>query len=153
MEDARTVRLRSSSCEDDPVEEEVTVEQACLCVTLANMIGDLGDDAGDVIPLPNVGRDTLPLVAAYLRRKVAGEELDDTFCDEFDDTTLFALTMAANFLDCQPLMDCGCKRIARLVKQCRTPEEIRRRFNIVNDFTPEEEEDLRRENAWLDMED
>ena len=29
-----------------------------------------------------------------------------------------------------------------------TPEQIRAIFNIVNDFTPEEEEEVRGENAW-----
>lgn len=29
----------------------------------------------------------------------------------------------------------------------KTPEELRKHFNIVNDFTPEEEEAVRRENA------
>lgn len=30
----------------------------------------------------------------------------------------------------------------------KTPEEIRKTFNIKNDFTPEEEEEVRRENQW-----
>ncbi|MBO8589779.1 hypothetical protein INN88_14385, partial [Staphylococcus aureus] len=30
----------------------------------------------------------------------------------------------------------------------RTPEEIRKNFSIKNDFTPEEEEEVRRENQW-----
>jgi S-phase kinase-associated protein 1 len=30
----------------------------------------------------------------------------------------------------------------------KTPEEIRKIFNIENDFTPEEEEEVRRENQW-----
>lgn len=30
----------------------------------------------------------------------------------------------------------------------KTPEEIRRTFGIKNDFTPEEEEEVRRENMW-----
>ncbi|WJX45229.1 hypothetical protein P8452_32124 [Trifolium repens] len=30
----------------------------------------------------------------------------------------------------------------------KTPEEIRKIFNIKNDFTPEEEEEVRRENSW-----
>merc|ERR1711907_41075 len=32
----------------------------------------------------------------------------------------------------------------------KTPEEIRVRFNIKNDFTPEEEEEVKRENAWCE---
>ena len=38
-------------------------------------------------------------------------------------------------------------QVAEYIKQCKTPEEIRLRFNIPNDFTPEEEE-VRKENAW-----
>jgi S-phase kinase-associated protein 1 len=40
--------------------------------------------------------------------------------------------------------------VAGYIRQCRSPEEIRRRFNVPNDFTPEEEEEVRRENAWCE---
>ena len=33
-------------------------------------------------------------------------------------------------------------QVAEYIKQCKTPEEIRKRFNIKNDFTPEEEEEV-----------
>ena len=42
----------------------------------------------------------------------------------------------------------GARQVAEYIKQCKTPEEIRLRFNIPNDFTPEEEEEVRKENAW-----
>jgi S-phase kinase-associated protein 1 len=32
----------------------------------------------------------------------------------------------------------------------KTVEEIRKTFNIKNDFTPSEEEQVRRENEWSD---
>ena len=34
--------------------------------------------------------------------------------------------------------DVGCKTVANMIKG-KTPEQIRQTFNIVNDFTPEEE--------------
>ncbi len=44
----------------------------------------------------------------------------------------------------------GARQVAEYIKQCKTPEEIRLRFNIPNDFTPEEEEEVRKENAWCE---
>src|SRR5271155_1870352 len=54
---------------------------------------------------------------------------------------------AANYLDIKALLDVGCKTVANMIKG-KSPEEIRRTFNIQNDFTPEEEEQIRRENEW-----
>ena len=66
-----------------------------------------------------------------------------------DDETLFNLILAANYLDIKSLLDLTCKTVADEIKG-KTPEEIRLRFNIKNDFTPEEEEEVKRENAWCE---
>lgn len=46
-------------------------------------------------------------------------------------------------------MDVGCKTVANMIKG-KSPEEIRKTFNITNDFSAEEEEQIRRENEWAE---
>lgn len=58
-------------------------------------------------------------------------------------------TQAANYLDIKALLDVGCKTVANMIKG-KSPDEIRKTFNIQNDFTPEEEEQIRRENEWAE---
>ena len=64
---------------------------------------------------------------------------------QVDQVTLFELILAANYLDIKGLLDVSCKTVANMIKG-KSPEEIRKTFNIKNDFTPEEEEQVRREN-------
>lgn len=54
---------------------------------------------------------------------------------------------AANFLDIKSLLDLTCQKVADMIKG-KQPEEIRKIFNIENDFTPEEEAKIREENQW-----
>ena len=42
-----------------------------------------------------------------------------------------------------------CAKVALSLKG-KTPEEIRRTFNIVTDFTPEERAQVREENPWIE---
>ena len=51
---------------------------------------------------------------------------------------LFELILAANYMDIKSLLDLTCAKVASMIKG-KTPEDIRRTFNIKNDFTPEEE--------------
>ncbi len=73
---------------------------------------------------------------------------DRAYCD-VDQATLFEVILAANYLDIKPLLDVTCKTVANMIKG-KTPEEIRKTFNIKNDFTPEEEENVRKENEWCE---
>ena len=74
---------------------------------------------------------------------------DKDFVMNLDDVSLFKLITASNYLDIKSLLNLTCKAVANEVKG-KTPEEIRVRFNIKNDFTPEEEEEVKRENAWCE---
>lgn len=63
--------------------------------------------------------------------------------------TLFELILAANYLDIRGLLDVSCKTVANMIKG-KSPEEIREIFNIENDFTKEELEQVRKENEWCE---
>ncbi|GJY79305.1 SKP1-like protein 1B [Tanacetum coccineum] len=66
---------------------------------------------------------------------------------DLENDALIEVILAANYLDIQALMDATCQQMADNIKH-KKPEEVRKILHIPNDFTPEEEEDVRKENAW-----
>ncbi|OAY60916.1 SKP1-like protein 1A [Manihot esculenta] len=151
---SKKIILKSSDGESFEVDEAVALESQ----TIKHMIED--DCADNGIPLPNVTSKILAKVIEYCKRHVETPKSDDrnnsvdddlkTWDAEFvkvDQATLFDLILAANYLNIKGLLDLTCQTVADMIKG-KTPEEIRKTFNIKNDFTPEEEEEVRRENQW-----
>ena len=60
---------------------------------------------------------------------------------------IFCYEQAANHLNIKNLLDLTCQTVADLIKS-KSPCEIRAIFNIKNEFTAEEEEEIRKENPW-----
>ena len=137
----------------------VPVLQAKMSKAVANMLEDLDGNTDMEIPLASVSAAMLKKVLEYCEhyKGVLPEIKEDKFAElepwdkEFcnlDQAVLFELILAANFLDIKPLLEIACKTIADMIKG-KTPEEIRKHFNIINDFTPEEEEAIIKENSWI----
>jgi S-phase kinase-associated protein 1 len=124
---------------------------ADMSVTISNMIDDVGD--ADTIPLPNLSGKILSRIIEFSTMHANTddtEELDkwdQYFMSSLGQSELFDVILGANYLNIRPLLDKTCKFVADLIKG-KTPEEIRKAFNIKNDFTPEEEAEIRRENQW-----
>ena len=160
---ATMIKLQSSDGENYPVDIEV----ACQSVTIRTMLEDLGieEESSEAVPLPNVNSAILKKViefATYHKDDAPasedvennGKRSDDisAWDQEFmkvDQATLFDLILAANYLDIKALLDVGCKTVANMIKG-KAPEEIRKTFNIKNDFTKAEEEQVRKENDWVE---
>jgi S-phase kinase-associated protein 1 len=113
----------------------------------------------EAINLPNIKGRELDKVIEYCAYHNRADEPDSGVSDndkktwdenfvKVDKEALFSLIMAANFLDVKSLLDLTCATVANMLKN-KTPDEIRREFNIKNDLTPEEEEEIKRESAWL----
>ncbi|GKD11584.1 SKP1-like protein 1A, partial [Tanacetum coccineum] len=107
------------------------------------------------IPLPNVKSGILSKVIEYCKKHVKAPDTEDKIAKEdlkafdaefvkVDQNTLFDLIEAANYLNVKSLLDLTCQTVAEMIKG-KTPEKIRKKFNIKNDYTREEEEAVRRE--------
>ncbi|KAB2618204.1 SKP1-like protein 1A [Pyrus ussuriensis x Pyrus communis] len=149
---SKKITLKSSDGESFEVEEAVALESQ----TIKHMIED--DCADNGIPLPNVTSKILAKVIEYCKKHVDAAKPDEKISEDdlkawdqefvkVDQVTLFDLILAANYLNIKTLLDLTCQTVADMIKG-KTPEEIRKTFNIKNDFTPEEEEEVRRENQW-----
>jgi S-phase kinase-associated protein 1 len=68
---------------------------------------------------------------------------------DVDNDTLFDLIVAANYLHLEWLLDLTCAKVGSMIKG-KTAEQIRATFNIVNDFSKEEEEQLKKESTWAE---
>lgn len=135
---------------------QVPREVAIQSDTIKYMIEDLGDNCLEmVIPLHNVTEEILLKIIEYCTyHSVERDEdelnaWDQTYMDSLNQTMLFEIILASNYLDVKALLDLMCQKVASMM-QGKTPEEIRVMFNIKNDFTPEEEARIQRENEWIE---
>ncbi|KAL3317784.1 suppressor of kinetochore protein mutant [Cichlidogyrus casuarinus] len=137
---------------------EVDTQIAKQSVTISTMLDSLSQDANedeDPISLPNVTSATLSKVITWCthhkddppppeddenkeRRTDDIPAWDQEFL-KVDQGTLFELMLAANYLDIRGLLDVCCKTVANMIKG-KSPEEIRKTFNIQRDFNATEEE-------------
>lgn len=156
------IKLQSS----DKVVFETDIDIAKCSGTIRTMLEDCGYDNNaetiQNVPVANIHSSILKRIldwAAHHRNDpLPGEdEINhenrsddlsqwDTEFLKVDQGTLYEIILAANYLDMKGLLDATCKTVANLIKD-KTPLEIRKTFNIKNDFTPTEEEEVRRENS------
>lgn len=136
---------------------------ASMSTVILNILEVMTDEE-DTIPLPNIKTQILKKVIEYMEyhslnpaeeipKPLSSSNLQEVVSSwdfdfvNTDKETLYELIEAANYLDVKPLLDLTCGKIASMMKD-KTTEEIREEFDIVNDFTREEEKQIREENRW-----
>ncbi|KAM7273807.1 hypothetical protein ACFE04_028471 [Oxalis oulophora] len=146
---SKKITLKSSDNELFEVDEaDILISQM-----IKNMID--GVDCCVEEGFPNVTATILAKVIEYCKKHSAANDSTDrnllkSWDADFvnvDQETLFDLIMAANYLKIQSLLDLTCQTVANMIRG-KTPEEIRQTFHIQNDYTPEEEEQVRKEMLW-----
>ena len=156
--ESKQITLVSSDGEKFQISEKAVRRS----VLVKGIIDDYPDDPE--VPLHNVKSNILTKIITYLENYADNEpkeierplpsnnfnECVDAWDYQFIDLELeiiFELILAANYMDIKPLMELASSKIASIIKG-KSPEEIRKTFNIQNDFTPEEENQIREENQW-----
>lgn len=61
---------------------------------------------------------------------------------DLPDNILFQIIEACCFLDIDSLFELSCNEVANTIKKCNTPNDVRKRFNIKDDITPEEKQEI-----------
>ncbi|KAK4712571.1 hypothetical protein R3W88_007084 [Solanum pinnatisectum] len=120
--------LRTCDGKEFVLDEAIAVRSQ----TIKNMVEV--DCVSNVIPLPNVHSKTLIKVIEYWK-KHSEEGVSKGMLMDFDKAFV------------NEILDMMCQKVADRIKR-ETPEEIRKKFDIKKDFTPEEEEEIYKENVW-----
>ncbi|XP_057443717.1 SKP1-like protein 1A [Lotus japonicus] len=153
MSSTGKITLKSSDGEAFEVDEAVAPKSE----TIKQMVEDASTNS--VFPLPNVTSKILAKVIEYCKKHAEAEanpgekptedELRawDADFTKVNQVMLFDLILAANYLNIKSLLDLTCQAVADSIKD-KQPEEIREIFHIENDYTPEEEDEVRKANQW-----
>ena len=145
-----TIKLQSSDGDIFPVDVEIAKQ----FITIKTMLNHFEVDKEEekLVPLPNINMAILKKVIQWAtyhndnppeedkNKEKSTDEISSWDADflKVDQGTLFKLILAANYLDIKGLLDVTCKTVANMIKE-KTPEEIRKTFNINYDFTHSEE--------------
>lgn len=172
MATERKVEIITSDGDKFVVERKVAEKSILIKNMLKNLLPAEGEEDSDEeddqpieVPTQNVRsavmKNILEWCEHYKDTNFPDDEQDDdskksTPIDPWDNNflnvdqeMLYEIILAANYLNIKPLLNSGCKVVAEMIRG-KSPEEIRKTFNIVNDFTPEEEAAIRRENEWAE---
>ena len=161
MEEETTIKLVSK----DGKEIEITKKQAELSDILKGAINDFPKDG--TFPLNEIGEKDAEKIKEFLAHyngvpppeiekplisnemKNLTDEWSANFIDKMPIEDLVNLSIAANYLSINSLLDLCCAKMASLCKD-KNEDEIYKAFNITEPFTEEEKNKIKEENKWLD---
>lgn len=139
---------------------QVPVKAIKMSVTINDLLQDVVDDVS--IPLPNIPSDVLRKILEYCvhhadhpndvveiknngKRKYS--EWDLNFCEPFDEALIYRILEAVNYLAMQDLLELLCHKVAYYYTHM-DPDKLKELFEDMPMPTPEEEEEILKENPW-----
>ncbi|KFK33480.1 hypothetical protein AALP_AA5G018800 [Arabis alpina] len=130
--------------EFQPVAHIIEDDCAITTTTISNVTGEI---LSKMIEYSKKHVEEAPIDEEDKEGKKKLQIWDEEFMKQFNMEILFQLILAADYSTNKGLLDLTCCTVADHIKDM-TPDEVRTLFNIENDYTTEEEEEIRKENAW-----
>lgn len=165
MTEVSQVKLDLVLLSEDNVELQVSSDFVQFSTTIENLVNDISQSNSEAIPV-GVSSEILKHIQALMpfyekktkdkpkEEKSVEEKVEEKESEErmkylgtLTQENLFSLIIACNYLDIKCILTTCCRFVANMIHG-KNPEEIRKLFNIKNDFTPEEEEQIKKENEW-----
>ena len=133
---------------------EVEVEKKLIIRSV--FVKGMLDDGADVVPIPETKEITLKRIIEYLyhleqgnappeiEKPLRSNDMKDVTTEWYanfmnlNDSDVQDMIISANFMDIKCLLVLACAKMGSIIRGLSIPE-FRKRFDIVNDFTPEEE--------------
>ena len=133
---------------------EVYVEKKVI--VRSNFVKNMLDDCAECVILPEIKEKTLKKIIKYLYHLEEGNsppgtekpirdiDMKDVTSDwyanvmDLNDEEVQDILIAADYMDINCLRVLACAKMGSIIRGLSIPE-FRKRFNIANDFTPEEE--------------
>jgi len=163
------VRLRSNDDQVFEVDAAAVKISSLVASAMNDGAGEDDDEAENEIPLPLVRAEILKMVVEFcehyakdpmnnISTPLRSSEMSDLVQEWYaeyidplknDQRILFDLILAANFMEVGPLLELGCSAVGSMMRG-RTAEEIRVTFNITNDLTEEETQEIIKKNVWTE---
>ncbi|QCE07542.1 SKP1-like protein 14 [Vigna unguiculata] len=137
-EEEKKVKLVTS----DGVTMEVEISIVKEMETIQTFIGAIDTDNSFIFPISNVSSHILNQIIELVKG-----EYDEESAKKLSHDELKEMLVAANYLNMKTLFHFIATCIANII-QNKSVEFVRDFFGIINDFTEEEEAELRKTNEW-----
>ncbi|GMI84016.1 SKP1-like 14 [Hibiscus trionum] len=150
------ITLRTADNHEFEVDEAVAMEFG----TVKTFFDENPDASDEPIPLPNVSSKCLSTIIEYCKFHLAlrsrddpskvedeGKVYDEELVKAQDNESLIELVLAVNYLNIKDMLDMLNQGVADRIKN-KSVEYVRKFFGIENDYTPEEEAEIRAQYEW-----
>jgi S-phase kinase-associated protein 1 len=127
------------------------------CMTIKNLIEDLGSQNDEPIPVPNLSSLDVQHLIDYFQWKTESTtpEQEVAYFDEKPtQAKIGSIIPSARYLVCDMVCTAATDSVVKTIKGIdggnprNTLHLLREELGVVSDFTPEEEEEILRKNAW-----